>query len=225
MKSADLIIYGDIGYEITASSVSQELKRMGAVGEIHVRVNSYGGDAFDGMAIYQRLAEHSARVVVHVDGIAASAASVIAMAGDEILIARGGFVMIHDAWVGAAGNATELRQSADRAEALSAQMAAIYVAKSKQPMATIRGWMAEEKTFGSDEAVAAGLATSVVEAARMAARFDPTRHHFRNSPPVVGAAPAPAKVSEIKATPAWDAAARDISRMSMHLHAQKHRRA
>jgi ATP-dependent Clp protease protease subunit len=215
MKTAELIIYGDIGFEVTARGVSDELKRAGKVDELHVRVNSFGGDAFDGVAIYQRLAEHSARVVVHVDGIAASAASVIAMAGDEILIARAGFMMIHDAWVGAVGNAMELRQAADRAEALSAQMAGIYERRSKQDMATIRAWMAEERTFASDEAIAAGLATRSVEAERMAAKYDPERHHFRRPPPI-----------ETTASDKMAAAARTVARMKMHLRkSQPQRRA
>lgn len=212
MKSADLIIYGDIGYEVTAVGVSAELARMGAVDEIYIRINSFGGDAFDGMAIFQRLSEHRAKKIVHIDGIAASAASVIAMAGDEIMIARGGFFIIHDAWIGVVGNAAKLRAAADRSDALSGQMAGIYVRKSGASMDEVRAWMAEEKWFDSENAVAAGFATSIVETERMAAKFDPARHHFRENP------------ARIIASPKRDVAALTLARMKMHLRSAGHRR-
>lgn len=213
-RSGEIVLYGDIGFEITAASVAADMRRLGAVDELHVRINSFGGDAFDGVAIHQRLAEHKARVIVHIDGIAASAASVIAMAGDEIAIARAGFVMIHDAWVGAVGNAAELRAVAERAEALSAQMAGIYQRRSGQGIEQIRAWMAEERTFSSEEAIDAGLATRIVEAERMAARFDPSRHHFRREPP-----------AELLAQPKIAAAMAAVTQMRMHLVSRGHRRA
>ena len=179
---AEIILYGDIGFDITAKDFSDELKGLGSPKAIDLRINSFGGDVFDGLAIYSRLVDSGADITVHIDGIAASAASVIAMAGKRVRITEAGFVMIHDAWVMTIGNAAELRRKAEQIEAVSAQMAGIYERRTGQDMAQIRTWMAEEKEFTAAEAVEAGFATETFEAERMAAKFDPERHHFRKTP-------------------------------------------
>ncbi len=87
---AEIIIYGDIGWDITAKEFSDELKALGDVKDITVRINSFGGDVFDGVAIYSRLIDSGANITVFIDGIAASAASVIAMAWARRTGAGGG---------------------------------------------------------------------------------------------------------------------------------------
>lgn len=194
--SAEVIIYGDIGFDVRASDFARELRAMGKPEQIDLRINSFGGDVFDGVAIHSLLESHSARVVVHIDGMAASAASVIAMAGDEIRVVEAGFVMIHDAWSVTAGNASEMRAMADRLEAVSAQIAGIYQRRTGHEMAQIRQWMAAEREFSAYDAVEAKFATSVVEGKRMAAKYDPARHHFRK-PPVAAMSPARASAARL----------------------------
>ncbi len=180
--AAEIILYGDIGFDITAREFSDELKALGSPKDITVRINSFGGDVFDGVAIYSRLIDSGAKITVFIDGIAASAASVIAMAGKEIHIAEAGFVMIHDAWTLSMGNADELRKTAARLEAVSEQIAGIYQRRTGRDMDNIREWMAAETEFNASQAVEFGFATSVFEAERLAAHYDPERHHFKNPP-------------------------------------------
>ena len=181
----EIILYGDIGFDITAKEFSDELKALGDVSEITVRINSFGGDVFDGVAIYSRLIDSGAKITVFIDGIAASAASVIAMAGKEIHIAEAGFVMIHDAWAFAIGNAADLKKTAARLEAVSEQIAGIYQRRTGQDMAAIREFMAAETEFNAEQAVEFGFATEIFEAERIAAHYDPERHHFKRPPSVI----------------------------------------
>src|SRR6478609_6695251 len=105
--AGEIYIYEDVGDSwfggVTAKQFAADLKELGPVQTLDVRINSGGGDVFDGLAIYRQLVDHPAKVVSHIDGFAASIASIIAMAGDEIRISEAGFVMIHDAWGVAVG--------------------------------------------------------------------------------------------------------------------------
>jgi len=192
MKSAEraeILIYGDIGDSwdgpgITARALADELKRVSATA-LDVRINSYGGDVFEGLAIYSQLVASKKTVTVYVDGIAASAASVIAMAGDVIRVAEAGFVMIHDAWTFAMGNADDLRAVADRVDATSGQIATVYAARTKKSATEVRDLMRAETWFSGVEAVDAGLADEVVANKAIAAKFDPRRMTFRNLPHVL----------------------------------------
>ncbi len=181
---AEIILYGDIGFDITAKEFSDELKALDKPHNITVRINSFGGDVFDGVAIYSRLIDSGANITVFIDGIAASAASVIAMAGKEIHIAEAGFVMIHDAWTLSMGNAADLRKTADRLEAVSEQIAGVYQRRTGQDIAKVRQWMAAETEFNAEQAIEFGFATEIFEAERLAAHYDPERHNFKN-PPIV----------------------------------------
>jgi len=187
-KAGEILIYEDVGAGwfggVSAKSFTDALKALGDVATLDVRINSYGGDVFDGLAIYQQLVQSKARVTTHIDGIAASIASIIAMAGKEIKIAEAGWMMIHDAWGIFAGNAQALRENADRLDAVSKQLAGIYVARTKKKDEDIVNWMAQEKWFDSKDAVANGFATSVSENLRMAAHAAPPGH-FRHVPTVL----------------------------------------
>lgn len=187
-KAGEILIYEDVGAGwfggVSAKSFTDALKALGDVATLDVRINSYGGDVFDGLAIYQQLVQSKARVTTHIDGIAASIASIIAMAGKEIKIAEAGWMMIHDAWGIFAGNAQALRENADRLDAVSKQLAGIYVARTNKKDEDIVNWMAQEKWFDSKEAVANGFATSVSENLRMAAHAAPPGH-FRHVPKVL----------------------------------------
>lgn len=132
--------------------------------EIRLHINSPGGDVFDGIAIVNALRAHKARIVAVVDGIAASAASFIACAADETIMAPNSELMIHDAWGLCVGNAGEMREMADMLDHISDNIASIYAAKAGSDTATWRAAMSGESWYSAAEAVAAGLADSVTEA-------------------------------------------------------------
>lgn len=186
-QSAEILIYEDVGAGwfggVTAKQFTDELKALGDVKSIDVRINSYGGDVFEGLAIYRQLVGHAAKVTTHIDGVAASIASVIAMAGEEIRIAEAGWLMVHDAWGGCFGNAAEMRRQADLLDSVTAQLAGVYEARTQQPMDKLRKWMADETWMNAADALDNGFATSVSENLRMAAYGGSLdRFNFRHLP-------------------------------------------
>lgn len=178
-SAAEIYIYADIGDSwwgdgITAKKIADELKALPAtVSEITVRINSYGGDVFDALAIYRQLVDHKAKVIVQIDGIAASAASVIAMAGETIKIANGGQLMIHDAWTIGIGNAEELRRTADHVDMTSAELAKLYAARAKKTETEVRDLMRAETWMTAQEAKDRGFVDEVIDFQRAAARAVP----------------------------------------------------
>ena len=186
---AEIYIYEDVGESwfggVSAKQFATDLQALGAVSTINVRLNSYGGDVFDGLAIYRLLADHPAHVVSFVDGIAASIASVIATAGSEIRIAEAGEIMIHDAWSVAIGPASEMRAVADRLDAVSSSIADVYAARTGQSKAQIQAWMTAETTFQSGDAVKHGFAQTVLPNVKAAARQRPSAMHWRRVAPSV----------------------------------------
>ena len=149
------------GEGVTAKRVSSALRSMGA-GPVTVNVNSPGGDMFEGLAIYNLLREHKGEVTVKVLGLAASAASVIAMAGDEVQIARAGFLMIHNAWVLAIGNRHDLRDMADTLEPFDRAMADIYAARTDAELKAMQKLMDAESWIGGSDAVDQGFADALL---------------------------------------------------------------
>lgn len=129
-----------------------------AVKTIHLRINSPGGSTFAASAIKQSLIEHPARVVAHIDGIAASAATHVMLAGEEIVIAESAMIMIHKAWAYTAGNADELRGAAALLDKADEIQLSGYVARTKQSEQQLRDWMAAETWFNAQEAVRFGFA-------------------------------------------------------------------
>lgn len=200
-REAEILLYEDVGEwlgGISAQRFAAELRAVGPVQRLDIRINSMGGDVFDGLAIYQQLRMHAARKVVSIDSIAASIASVIAMAGDEIAIARHASMMIHEPESGAVGTAQMLREQADRLDQMAATLADIYAGRTKKPVERVREWMAAGARnrgtyFDAPQAIAEGFADVVFEAPRMAAHYDPTRHrHIRDAPADLLSPPAPA---------------------------------
>lgn len=145
------------GEGVTPKRIAGALRALGK-GDIVVNINSPGGDMFDGLAIYNMLREHDGHVTVRVLGLAASAASIIAMAGDTVEIARAGFLMIHNAWVVAQGNRNDLREYADTLEPFDRAMADIYAARTGEDMAAITKLMDAETWVGGSDAVERGFA-------------------------------------------------------------------
>jgi ATP-dependent protease ClpP protease subunit len=149
------------GEGMTSKRVAGALRRIGAR-DVTVNINSPGGDFFEGTAIYELLRQHSNRVTVKVVGLAASAASVIAMAGDEIQISEVGFIMVHNAWAVALGNRHDLRQAADTLEPFDTAMAGLYGARSGVDKDEAADWMDAETWFNGQGAVQAGLADVIM---------------------------------------------------------------
>jgi ATP-dependent protease ClpP protease subunit len=161
--TATVYIYDELGgWGIWASELVPQLDALEA-SQIVVRLNSPGGDYFDGTAIANALAEHPARVTVHVDGLAASAASVVAMAGDEVVMHPGARMMIHDALTLTIGNAADHEATRNLLDSVSEDIAELYASRSGQADATWwRTAMRQESWYSGDEAVSAGLATRAV---------------------------------------------------------------
>lgn len=145
------------------------------VSTIHVRINSPGGSVFDGMAIYNALRRHPAEVVTHVDGLAASAASVIALAGDRVLMGTGSFLMIHNAWGIAIGDANTMREMADTLEKINESIVGIYGRRTGLKVDELRTMMDEETWLDADEAVEQGFADGTEEAKEASARVPTER--------------------------------------------------
>lgn len=190
-KAAEILIYEDIGDGwfggLSAKQFAEDLKALGAVDTLDVRINSYGGQIFDGFAIYNTLVRHAARKTVHVDGVAASSASVIAMAGHEIRMAANGFLMIHNPWGYAQGSAAELRAQADLLDQIQGAIAGVYSARTGLSVGEILPLMDAETWFTADEAVAKGFADQVSDEVKLAACADPQR--FRRAPEAVAQLP------------------------------------
>lgn len=165
-EAVEVLLYDEIGFwGIPAKQFAEQLAEIEAA-TIHLRVNSPGGDVFDGVAIYNTLRQHSAQVITHIDGLAASIASVIALAGDEVRMAPNAFFMIHNPWGITIGDAEDHRKMADTLEKIA--MGAIigtYRAKTGQDVDTIRNWMDDETWFTAEQAAEAGFADVVEEAA------------------------------------------------------------
>ncbi len=166
---AELLIYETIGFDwmtgggVTAVAFNESMNELDPDREINVRINSPGGDVFDAFAIFNRLKRHPGNVVVDIDGLAASAASFIAMAGNTIQMAKTSQMMIHDAWGVAMGNSADMTSMAGLLEKLDSQIADVYASRSRRKASTFRALMDDETWFTAEEAVAAKLADSVTE--------------------------------------------------------------
>ncbi len=161
----DLDIYDVIGFSVTARSVRQALNAAKDAKQINLRINSPGGDVVDGAAIFSMLTQHPARVVVDIDGQAASMASFIAMAGSEIRISSVGRMMVHNPWGIAIGEASDLRAQADLLDQTRTVLASVYAVRSGQLATRVLSWMDAETYFNAEQAVANGFADSVTDAA------------------------------------------------------------
>jgi ATP-dependent Clp endopeptidase proteolytic subunit ClpP len=161
---AEILIYDEIGYSwwggISAQDFAKDLNAIES-DEITVRLNSPGGDVFDGIAILNALRAHKARITVYVDGLAASAASFIAMAGDEVVMRRNSELMIHDAWGFCQGNAEDMHKMAADLDRVSDNIASIYSDRSGGTVEDWRNVMRQEVWYSDQEAVDAGLADRV----------------------------------------------------------------
>lgn len=164
---ASITIFDPIGYDpwtgdgVTAKRIAAVLRGLNGA-DVTVNVNSPGGDMFEGLAIYNLLRDHPGDVTVNVIGIAASAASIIAMAGDTIQIGRSAFLMIHNCWFGVVGNKTELRAAADTMEPFDRAMADVYAARSGLDIKAVAKLMDAETFIAGSDAVSQGFADALL---------------------------------------------------------------
>ena len=164
----ELFIYEQIGFDwmsgqgVSAVEFAEQLKALSGK-DLTVRINSPGGDVFDGVSIYNQLTSHDGKVHVIIDGIAASAASIIAMAGDKISMAETSQLMIHDSWTMAVGNEHDMREIAEVLERIDGQIAAVYAARTGRRASTWREIMNKDTYFTPEEAVDAKLADEILK--------------------------------------------------------------
>lgn len=190
-KTADIFIYGDIvssqWYEedTTALSFKNDLDAAGDVSAINLYINSPGGNVFEGVAIYNMLKRHKAKINVHVDALAASIASVIAMAGDTVSMPENAMLMIHNPWTFAIGNAAELRKIADDLDRIGQSVKQTYLQKAggKLTDEKLQEMLDAETWLSADEAYAYGLCDVVLEASQVAASIsDEWLDRYKNVP-------------------------------------------
>lgn len=149
------------GAGFTSKRMAAALRTMGK-GPVSVAINSPGGDMFEGISMYSMLREHDGEVTIKVMGLAASAASVVAMGGDKVMIARPAFLMIHNCWVMAIGNRHDLRDAADQIEPFDAAMADVYAARTGEDAKVMAKLMDRESWIGGSAAVEQGFADSLL---------------------------------------------------------------
>ncbi len=214
---AEVMLYDDIGaWGISARQFARDLAALGDVSQINLRIHSGGGDVMDGTAMYNILRGHSARVEVYIDGMAASMASVVAMAGDVIYMPANSMMMIHKPWGGQIGDADDLRDYADLLDKVEGTLVQAYVRKTGKSAEEIAAMLKVTTWMDGNEAVAAGFADQVLEPIKAAAQLNskrleeytsmPQQMHTlmnpRGSVPAPGPAPAPAPVAAPAPAPA-----------------------
>lgn len=186
----ELFLYGEISDvswfddEVTPAQFQKDLAALGDISALNVYINSPGGDIFAGFSIYNILQRHKAEKTVHVDGLAASAASVVAMAGDVIKMPENATMMIHNAWTYTGGGAEDLRKTADELERLNGQIADIYAARTGKDKDEIAAMMSAETWMSGKEAKEAGFADELVENKKIAACANAGKYfaHYKNAP-------------------------------------------
>lgn len=165
-SAAEVVIYGDITSwprlesDVSAYLLSKKIAGIDA-DTIHVYINSYGGEVSEGLAIYNALKRHKAKVVTYCDGFACSAASVVFAAGDERIMGDASLLMIHHAWTCAGGNATKLRKTADDLETISDAAANAYRAVVSIDGDTLNQLLENETWIAPQDAVNMGFATGI----------------------------------------------------------------
>lgn len=167
-REATVYLYDVIGEDycggISAKAFATELAALN-VDTIHFRINSPGGDVFAARAMATAIRQTSAKTIAHIDGYAASASTYVALACDEVVIAAGGFFMIHNAWTYCAGNANDLDATAALLRKVDASIVADYMAKTGADEAQITAWMNAETWFTAEEAIQFGFVDTIEESA------------------------------------------------------------
>ncbi len=178
---AEILVYDVIGWPYNdAGDLVRYVNSLGDK-DILVRLNTPGGDVFDGMAIFNALANHKGKVTIRIEALAASMGSVLAMAGKEIQAYSNTMMMIHDPWIYTAGNQYELREMADLLEKISGNMLDVYAGRSKIGKREMKEIMKAETWYTAKEAKEKGFINTILETGKAAkAQFDLTM--YTNAP-------------------------------------------
>lgn len=175
----ELQLYGEIaseswwGDEVTPKDFKNDLDKLGDISTLNVYINSPGGDVFAGQAIHSMLKRHKATVNVYIDGLAASIASVIAMAGDKVIMPKNAMMMIHNPWTFAVGNAEDFRKMADDLDKINESIKAAYLGKAKDlEEEKLTELMDAETWLTADDAISYGLIDEIEESKSVAACVD-----------------------------------------------------
>lgn len=179
--SAEIWLYDEIGgWGISAREFADDIKALGEVKHIDLRIHSPGGDVFEGMAIYNLLKNHPAKITVHIDGLAASIGSVIAMAGDTIIMPENAMMMIHKPWGMQGGDADDMRKYAELLDKVEDTLVSAYT-RSGKPADEIKQLLKAETWYTGAEAVAAGFADKVTTSLEAVAKLKSQRE-YNNMP-------------------------------------------
>lgn len=190
-KKTEVMIFDEIGiWGITAKDFATALKAIPDDHAITVRINSPGGSVFDGYAIFNALKSRAANVTTRVEGLAASMASIVALAGSKVTAAANSMFMIHNPWSGVAGDSEDLRKTADLLDKLTSQIVGIYAGKTNLPEEQVRAAMDAETWFTAEEAKEWGLVDEITDGISAVASFDVSR--FRNAPQALAQKPSDA---------------------------------
>ncbi|EFH1207373.1 TPA: Clp protease ClpP [Escherichia coli] len=181
---ADIYIYDEIGFwGVTAKQFISDLNVLGDITHINLHINSPGGEVFEGIAIFNALRNHGAGITVYVDGVAASMASLIAMAGDTVIMPENAFMMIHKPWGISGGDAEKMRTYADRLDKLESVMVPVYAQKTGKTTDEIAVMLADETWMSGAECLAHGFADQVTPAVRAMACIQSKRtEEFKKMP-------------------------------------------
>jgi len=188
-KTGELTLYGEIsnetwwGDEVTPKQFKEELDALGDIEVLNVCVNSPGGDVFAGQAIYSMLRRHKAKVHIYIDGLAASIASLIAMAGDKVMMPKNAMMMIHSPWTLAVGNAQEFRKIADDMDKIRDSMVVAYEDRSALTKDEILEMLDAETWLSADDCLECGFADEIEEKKQVAACLDKeVLGRYKNTP-------------------------------------------
>ncbi|MBL4833647.1 MAG: Clp protease ClpP [Pseudomonas sp.] len=175
-RSAEIFLYEEIGsWGITAQQFARDLKALGDLTLISLRIHSPGGDVFEGTALYNLLKNHPARVEAHIDGLAASMASVVAMAADTIYMPENAMMMVHKPWGIQGGDADDMRRYAELLDKVESSLVMAYVSKTGKTEQEIMDLLKGETWMTGREAVEAGFADQLTEPLKAAAQLTSKR--------------------------------------------------
>ena len=177
-ETADIYIFDEIGtYGVTAQDFISEIKGLKDI-PINLRINSLGGDVFDGMAMYNVIKRRESKTTVYIEGIAASIATIIALGADEVIMAENSLFMIHNAWGGTSGEAKDMRKTAETLDKITSELTDIYVKKTGLSYDALAEMMDEESWLNAQEAFDLGFIDTISDSIKVAAKYDVSK--FKN---------------------------------------------
>ena len=177
-SATDVYIFDEIGmWGITAQNFISDIKDLKDT-PINLRINSLGGDVFDGLAIYNIIKKRTAKTTVYIEGIAASIATIIALGADEVVMSENSLFMIHNASGGAMGESKDLQKTAEVLDKITRQLAEVYEAKTGMSQEAIQDMMDEETWLNAQEAFDLGFVDTISDAIKVAAKYDVSK--FKN---------------------------------------------